>query len=108
MTSETSNETAGVVVLQRLVSPSPPQDEPHDWYFSDEPKPCDCGSLELTVIEVVPAMMRYPRRVSVRCPKCGAIGQDTCHGAAHAIRRWNWHGDQRANGELSDCAGEKL
>ena len=79
--------------LLRMVSPSSPPGG--DWLYSDEPKPCECGNRNLDVTETVPSMMREPRRVAIRCPQCGAIWQDTCHGATHTARRWNWYGDQR-------------
>ena len=83
--------------IARLVSPPAPPEKwtGGEWHYSSSPKPCACGNRELELIETVPAMMNYPRRVSVRCPKCGAIGEDTCHGQEHACRRWNWYGDQR-------------
>lgn len=75
---------------------APPEDWAEgDWNYSTSPEPCACGSAELELIQVTPAERNYPARVAIRCPKCGATGQDTCHGRDHAARRWNWHGDQR-------------
>lgn len=65
-------------------------------HFGDEPRPCQCGGLELELVEVTPAEKNYPARVAIRCVVCrdrgvNTRGIDTCHGKAHAIRRWNWY-----------------
>lgn len=84
------------VVAHILAPDVPPEDWAEgDFHYSESPKPCFCGNKELRVVETIPTTGRCLRRVAVHCPKCGAIGQDTVHHKVHAIRRWNWHGDQR-------------
>lgn len=91
------------VVIARIIAPEKP---PEDWadgdfYFSESPKPCACGNRELEIVETLASGRHGSQRVAVHCPKCHALGQDTVHGKTHAIRRFNWHGDQR-HSELAE------
>lgn len=94
--------SGGHRLVEKLTCPpAPPEDWAEgEWIYSTSPRPCPtCKMTELHLIETVPAMFSFRPRVAVRCPKCGAIGQDTLHGKDHACRRWNWHGDQRENNQ---------
>jgi hypothetical protein len=65
-------------------------------HFGEQPRPCPCGGLDLRLAETQPKTHNYPARVAVECAACKdrgvtTRGIDTCHGKAHAIRRWNWY-----------------
>lgn len=72
--------------------------EEKDHEYDHGPRPCACGSATFSLIKTADPIMQegkqvYPQRVALRCDGCGIIGQDTCHGKDHAIRRWNWYGE---------------